>query len=185
MGSLLHQAGAHPGCCECPPGQQGPLSLEGGLSSDPCLKVRPDPSQPVLPPSMPTRTPRERAWPCRCVGPSGLCARPWPVGYLQDVHALQGDHGQLLQPVASQVHVSHGQQGAREAAPPQQAEAGRGLGRPRCGAVVLIAEQLLQAGQGHSSGDAGTPGQGSPSPHVPPVRRWPPGLLVVHLSPHR
>lgn len=69
---------------------------------------------------------------------------PESRGYLQDVHALQGDHGKLLQPVPGQVHVSHGQQGTGEAPLPQQAEPVLGLREPRLWALVLITQQFLQ-----------------------------------------
>lgn len=70
--------------------------------------------------------------------------------YLQDVHALQGDHGELLQPVPGQVHMCHGQQRAGEAPLPQQAESTLGLRQPRLWAEVLVTEQLLQEVRGEA-----------------------------------
>lgn len=64
------------------------------------------------------------------------------------MHALQRDHGELLQPIPGQVRVGHGQQRTGEAPLPQQAKSALGLRRPGLGATVLVTEQLLQGRTG-------------------------------------
>lgn len=94
--------------------------------------------------------------------------------YLQDVHALQGDHSELPQPVPGQVHVGHGEQRTGEAPLPQQAESALGLRGPRLGAAVFVTEQLLQ-GEGLGLPRAPGTGEGRVATRTsgcPPLRSY-------------
>lgn len=143
------RAAPSPGSCPWPTEAPPRPRLPPPTGPPPCLKVG-------------TPHPEERA-----LGQAGV-REPAPrclrgptrgPGHLQDVHALQRDHGQLPQPVARQVGVGHGQQRAGEAPLPQEAEPRLGLGESALGAVVLVTEQLLCVCRGRGLRSQGASGQ--------------------------